>query len=150
MSALYHKTRKFSIKNKKNAIRRCFISGGDTGTPSHAALHRLWGIPDKSPALRLALLLIVEPFYGFFVPRHRNKKNAIRRCFISGGDTGTRTLDPMIKSHLLYQLSYVPKTGPGKGKLTFYFRGSGEILTYIKTKIKKKYYFFSFFLFLSF
>ena len=27
-----------------------------------------------------------------------------------GGDTGTRTLDPMIKSHLLYQLSYVPKT----------------------------------------
>ena len=31
---------------------------------------------------------------------------------ISGGDTGTRTLDPMIKSHLLYQLSYVPRTEP--------------------------------------
>ena len=29
-----------------------------------------------------------------------------------GGNTGTRTLDPMIKSHLLYQLSYVPKTDP--------------------------------------
>ena len=25
---------------------------------------------------------------------------------------GTRTPDPMIKSHLLYQLSYVPKTEP--------------------------------------
>ena len=56
----------------------------------------------------------------------------------------------MIKSHLLYQLSYVPKTGPGKGKLAFYFRGSGQILTHLKTKIKKKYYFFSFFCFLSF
>ena len=29
---------------------------------------------------------------------------------IFGGDTGIRTLDPMIKSHLLYQLSYVSKT----------------------------------------
>ena len=27
-----------------------------------------------------------------------------------GGGTGTRTLDPMIKSHLLYQLSYASKT----------------------------------------
>ena len=26
--------------------------------------------------------------------------------FILGGGTETRTLDPMIKSHLLYQLSY--------------------------------------------
>lgn len=29
---------------------------------------------------------------------------------ICGGATGTRTLDPMIKSHLLYQLSYSPRT----------------------------------------
>ncbi len=42
-----------------------------------------------------------------------NKKTAEIRGF-SGGATGTRTLDPMIKSHLLYQLSYSPRTGPGK------------------------------------
>ena len=82
--------------------------------------------------------------------RDRQTKNLLKSAGYRGGDTGTRTLDPMIKSHLLYQLSYVPKTGPGKGKLAFYFRGSGEILTQIKIKIKKKYYFFSFFCFLSF
>ena len=31
-------------------------------------------------------------------------------CFIFGGGTEIRTLDPMIKSHLLYQLSYASKT----------------------------------------
>jgi hypothetical protein len=29
-----------------------------------------------------------------------------------GGRTRARTWDPMIKSHLLYQLSYAPGTGP--------------------------------------
>src|SRR5260370_2345382 len=31
-----------------------------------------------------------------------------------GGRTRARTWDPMIKSHLLYQLSYAPGTGSGK------------------------------------
>jgi hypothetical protein len=31
-----------------------------------------------------------------------------------GGRTRARTWDPMIKSHLLYQLSYAPGTGPEK------------------------------------
>lgn len=41
-----------------------------------------------------------------------NKKFAIMAIFLRffGGGTGTRTLDPMIKSHLLYQLSYASKT----------------------------------------
>ena len=39
-------------------------------------------------------------------------KNLLKSTGYLGGDTGTRTLDPMIKSHLLYQLSYVPKTEP--------------------------------------
>lgn len=39
------------------------------------------------------------------------KRPLMRPLNFSGGDTGTRTLDPMIKSHLLYQLSYVPKNG---------------------------------------
>ena len=42
-----------------------------------------------------------------------------------GGDTGTRTLDPMIKSHLLYQLSYVPKTEPKTGINTIVFKVRG-------------------------
>ena len=49
--------------------------------------------------------------------------------FYLGGDTGTRTLDPMIKSHLLYQLSYVPKTEPERRTFQFFFCGSGAILT---------------------
>ena len=73
------------------------------------------------------------------------QKNPLKSAGYRGGDTGTRTLDPMIKSHLLYQLSYVPKTGPGKGKPKFYFQGTGAILTYKKTKIKKKRNFFRFF-----
>ena len=48
-----------------------------------------------------------------------------------GGDTGIRTLDPMIKSHLLYQLSYVSKT-------ELSHRRSGAILPHKKKKIKKK------------
>ena len=43
------------------------------------------------------------------LPKQKIKPRVGAVC-ISGGDTGTRTLDPMIKSHLLYQLSYVPKT----------------------------------------
>ena len=66
------------------------------------------------------------------------QKNLLKSAGYRGGDTGTRTLDPMIKSHLLYQLSYVPKTGPGKHELAFCFRGSGQILTHLKIKIKKK------------
>ena len=56
-----------------------------------------------------------------------------------GGDTGTRTLDPMIKSHLLYQLSYVPKTEPENRTKWFFFLGPGAILTYKKQKIKKNH-----------
>ena len=51
--------------------------------------------------------------------------------FILGGDTGIRTLDPLIKSQLLYQLSYVSKTETP-------VRRSGHILAYKKKKIKQK------------
>ena len=43
---------------------------------------------------------------------HLKTKNPRVSAGYRGGNTGTRTLDPMIKSHLLYQLSYVPKTEP--------------------------------------
>ena len=54
----------------------------------------------------------------------------------------------MIKSHLLYQLSYVPKTGPGKGEHKALFpRYGGNFDTY-KNKnqakiIKNAFYFVS-------
>jgi hypothetical protein len=35
-------------------------------------------------------------------------ENSEKRCNINGGRTRTRTLDPLIKSQLLYQLSYAP------------------------------------------
>jgi hypothetical protein len=35
-------------------------------------------------------------------------KNLILLDFLGGGRTRTRTLDPLIKSQLLYQLSYAP------------------------------------------
>jgi hypothetical protein len=34
---------------------------------------------------------------------------------LRGGRTRARTWDPLIKSQLLYQLSYAPGTGPEKG-----------------------------------
>ena len=38
------------------------------------------------------------------------KKRPYKWPFISGGRAGTRTLDPLIKSQLLYQLSYASRT----------------------------------------
>jgi hypothetical protein len=38
----------------------------------------------------------------------RTKKMLSRDRYLDGGRTRTRTLDPLIKSQLLYQLSYAP------------------------------------------
>lgn len=48
-----------------------------------------------------------------------------------GGATGTRTLDPMIKSHLLYQLSYSPRTS--------FSSSSGQIMTQFYKKSSKNH-----------
>ena len=45
--------------------------------------------------------------YRFFT---RPKQKPPQWRFYSGGRAGTRTLDPLIKSQLLYQLSYASKT----------------------------------------
>ena len=42
--------------------------------------------------------------------RDRNKKPPDGGFIIYGGRAGTRTLDPLIKSQLLYQLSYASRT----------------------------------------
>src|ERR1700716_1219174 len=42
----------------------------------------------------------------------RRDKNTVFSEDRGGGRTRARTWDPMIKSHLLYQLSYAPGTGP--------------------------------------
>ena len=76
----------------------------------------------------------------YFRQLGKYEKTAEIRGF-SGGDTGTRTLDPMIKSHLLYQLSYVPKTEPGKGEHGVLFpryAGNFDIYFYkLQEKIQK-------------
>ena len=56
---------------------------------------------------------------------------------ISGGTTGTRTLDPMIKSHLLYQLSYGPMD-PESDSANAIFRRFGANSDTIKTKMQEK------------
>ena len=38
-----------------------------------------------------------------------------KSLILLGGRTRARTWDPLIKSQLLYQLSYAPGTGPEKG-----------------------------------
>ena len=62
--------------------------------------------------------------YGFHTPfccglsffrvlrpmRDTNKKPPCGGFFVCGGRAGTRTLDPLIKSQLLYQLSYASRT----------------------------------------
>ena len=59
------------------------------------------------------------------IKKIKTAANAARIC---GGTTGTRTLDPMIKSHLLYQLSYGPMD-PESDAQALYFGGSAPILT---------------------
>ena len=44
----------------------------------------------------------------------------------------------MIKSHLLYQLSYVPKTGPGKGEHGVLFPRYGGNFDTFKNKLQEK------------
>jgi hypothetical protein len=49
-----------------------------------------------------------------FVLSPKIEKALAGQCLRLGGRTRARTWDPMIKSHLLYQLSYAPGTGPEK------------------------------------
>ena len=65
-------------------------------------------------------------------------KNLLKSAGYSGGATGTRTLDPMIKSHLLYQLSYSPKTGPGRKNFAILFPRVGGNFDIFKNKNQEK------------
>ena len=107
-----------ALKNFKPALLLrglTIFRGGDTGivplryTPLVRSLP-LTGILSSASHLR------VEPFLRVRTSIFIKNKNTPPGCvFIFGGDTGIRTLDPMIKSHLLYQLSYVSKTEPPFG-----------------------------------
>ena len=50
-----------------------------------------------------------------FCPRPPFREAIGKEVFLNGGRTRARTWDPLIKSQLLYQLSYAPGTGPEKG-----------------------------------
>ena len=52
-----------------------------------------------------------------FYTRQRTQKRAIISAMESGGRTWARTKDPLIKSQLLYQLSYASMTWPVVGAL---------------------------------
>ena len=115
-----------------------FILVETQGFPRHKCL---WGNRNDFAALCLQNLLVVEPC-NFVAPGSSSHvltkiKNTQTGVFYFGGDTGIRTLDPMIKSHLLYQLSYVSET-----KLSV--QRSGAILPNKKKKIKKKIRFVKF------
>jgi hypothetical protein len=47
-----------------------------------------------------------------YVGKMRGHPTKFEPWRLGGGRTRARTWDPMIKSHLLYQLSYAPGTGP--------------------------------------
>ncbi len=79
-----------------------------------------------------------EPFYGFSSASHAKIKRPASGRLISGGDTGTRTLDPMIKSHLLYQLSYVPKTEPESKNISILFPWFGANFDIFQIKLQEK------------
>ena len=87
---------------------------GRAGIPSPKGLR---GIRDDFAMLCLQNLLIVEPNRQLTLPTISNQsypstkiKNHHTVDFYFGGRAGIRTLDPLIKSQLLYQLSYASKT----------------------------------------
>lgn len=67
-------------------------------------------------------------------PRHSGNKKADqksdRQIFENGAPTGTRTQDPMIKSHLLYQLSYGRsiRNKPDERNIPFLPENANEVL----------------------
>ena len=78
----------------------------------YSSLRRPWAIAIRRPALfRLCPAVRTLSSGSSSLRPGKIKRPLMRPLNFSGGDTGTRTLDPMIKSHLLYQLSYVPKNG---------------------------------------
>ena len=95
-----------------HAITRALIifGGGATGIahPQHFMLGPL-PLATVSPRYTCETGYRVEPTGSLPVSPNQNK-NRQYVGFNFGGATGTRTLDPMIKSHLLYQLSYSPRT----------------------------------------
>ena len=56
---------------------------------------------------------VPNPFTGSRPLGPHHKKRPHLWSFVSGGRAGTRTLDPLIKSQLLYQLSYASRTATG-------------------------------------
>jgi hypothetical protein len=59
---------------------------------------------------------------GFDENPNKSHSNPYKHWVLSGRSAGTRTLDPLIKSQLLYQLSYTsiktdPETGVGAKKM---------------------------------
>ena len=77
---------------------------------SMGPFHYVW----REQRIRLFLPTgVPNPFTGSRPLGPTQKKRPYKWPFISGGRAGTRTLDPLIKSQLLYQLSYASRTVTG-------------------------------------
>ncbi len=105
-----------SIKsNKKTAIQMAvYFWWTLLGTVySHVRFHSMGPFHYVWREQRIRLFLptgVPNPFTGSRPLGPTQKKRPYKWPFISGGRAGTRTLDPLIKSQLLYQLSYASRT----------------------------------------
>jgi hypothetical protein len=70
-------------------------------------LKRTTACRDRNPKMRWPKVSAENALSGVLSERCGSRR-------MNGGRTRARTWDPMIKSHLLYQLSYAPGTGPEK------------------------------------
>ena len=85
--------------------RRSFVNELRACKRSQTNLQNKW--PKRSCwAFYNAKLTKLDRTLGFEQPR--TKKDLIKRSYFYGRRVGVRTPDPLIKSQLLYQLSYAP------------------------------------------
>ena len=93
----------------KNRVAVC-VCGGRAGTPSRGVVHAGCGafVTFRYARCAFSTTYCRTLGQGSRPGRHNTKiKNRVAVC-VCGGRAGTRTLDPLIKSQLLYQLSYAP------------------------------------------
>jgi hypothetical protein len=96
-------------ESKSSAYTRCACL---QSRPRASVQHRERA--DDSPSLAAVTRVVLRCGPGPKVPQREPTRRCILSCCLkglNGGRTRARTWDPMIKSHLLYQLSYAPGTG---------------------------------------
>ena len=78
-------------------------------------ISRLSWRPQKRENRSSAYLALTDEIKHLMI-RIRNQHNILKNIILIGGRTRTRTWDPLIKSQLLYQLSYASVPGGNAGR----------------------------------